>query len=133
MINLNFGDVFRHLGEFLSKNWQAIGLVIVVCLFFLTKNDYAALKNSMDVMSMSYQEQISTLEALHAKEIAAREEAIAIYERELIELTRKYDEDIENLQRNKEEDIEEYIRDFTLQPEKLAREIEEQFGFEYVE
>jgi len=133
MININFGDVFRYLAEFLSKNWQAIGLVIVVCLFFLTKNDYAALKNSMDVMSVSYQEQISALEALHAKEIAAREEAIAAYERELVELTRKYEEEIKNLQRNKEEDIEEYIRDFALQPEKLAREIEEQFGFEYVE
>ncbi len=133
MISINFGDVFRYLGEFLSKNWQAVGLVVMVCLFFLTKNDYTALKKSMDVMSVSYQEQISALEALHAKEIAAREEAIAAYEREIIELTRKYEEEIENLQRSKEEDIEEYVRDFILQPEKLAREIEEQFGFEYVE
>ncbi len=102
MISINFGDVFRYLGEFLSKNWQAVGLVVMVCLFFLTKNDYTALKKSMDVMSVSYQEQISALEALHAKEIAAREEAIAAYEREIIELTRKYEEEIENLQRSKE-------------------------------
>jgi hypothetical protein len=133
MININFGDVFRYLGEFLSKNWQAIGLVIMVCLFFLTKNDYAALKNSMDVMNTSYEEQISALESLHAQEIAAREEVIAVFQEEMALLTREYQEELEDLQRGKEEDIQEYIRDFDLQPQKLAREIEEQFGFKYVE
>jgi len=133
MININFGDVFRYLGEFLSKNWQAVGLVAMVCLFFLTKNDYTALKNSMDVMNTSYKEQISALEALHTKEIAAREEVIATFQEELALLTEKYQEELEDLQRNKEEDVQEYIRDFDLQPAKLAREIEEQFGFKYVE
>jgi hypothetical protein len=133
MININFGDVFRYLAEFLSKNWQAVGLVIMVCLFFLTKNDYTALKNSMDVMNASYKEQISVLESLHAKEIAAREEAIAIFQEEIALLTREYQEELENLQRDKEEDVQEHIRDFDLQPQKLAREIEEQFGFKYVE
>tara|TARA_B100000902_G_scaffold20074_1_gene24055 strand:- start:1181 stop:1582 length:402 start_codon:yes stop_codon:yes gene_type:complete len=133
MININFGDVFRYLGEFLSKNWQAVGLVVMVCLFFLTKNDYTALKNSMDVMNTSYKEQISALEALHAKEIAAREEVIATFQEELALLTEKYQEELEDLQRNKEEDVREYIRDFDLQPAKLAKEIEKQFGFKYVE
>jgi len=87
----------------------------------------------MDVMSTSYEEQIATLEALHQKELAAREEAIAKFERDLTNLTEKYNEAVVNLKKSKEEDIKEFIRDFDEQPEELAREIEESFGFEYME
>ena len=133
MININFGDVFKYVGAFLAKNWQTIVLISVICLFFLTKNDYGALKKSMDAMSISYEEQIATLQALHEEEIARREEAVAIYERELATLTEKYESAIKNLQISKEEDVREYIRDFESQPDKLAREIEELLGIEYVE
>ena len=133
MININFGDVFKYVGAFLAKNWQTIVLISVICLFFLTKNDYGALKKSMDAMSISYEEQIATLQALHEEEVARREEAVAIYERELATLTEKYESAIENLQISKEEDVREYIRDFESQPDKLAREIEELLGIEYVE
>jgi len=133
VININFGDVFKYVGAFLAKNWQTIVLISVICLFFLTKNDYGALKKSMDAMSISYEEQIATLQALHEEEVARREEAVAIYERELATLTEKYESAIENLQISKEEDVREYIRDFESQPDKLAREIEELLGIEYVE
>ena len=133
MININFGDVFKYLGAFISKNWQGIGLVVMLVLFFVTKNDYASLKKSLDVMSTSYEEQIAALEALHLKELAAREEAINEFERELSDLTKKYDEAVEDLKKSKEEDIKEFVRDFTEQPEEIVREIEEAFGFEYVE
>jgi predicted nuclease with TOPRIM domain len=133
VININFGDVFKYLGAFISKNWQGIGLVVMLVLFFVTKNDYASLKKSLDVMNTSYEEQIAALEALHLKELAAREEAINEFERELSDLTKKYDDAVDNLKKSKEEDIKEFVRDFTEQPEELAREIEEAFGFEYVE
>jgi F0F1-type ATP synthase membrane subunit b/b' len=133
LINLNFGDVFKHLASFLSRNWQTIGLIVVISLFFLTKNDYGALKKSMNAMASSYEEQIVALQALHEEELVKREEAIANYERELAELTEKYKESLESLKVSKEEDVEEYIRDFELQPSKLAQELEDQFGIEYVE
>jgi len=133
LININIGDLFKSVGTFLIKNWQGVGLVIMIILFFVTKNDYSSLKKSMDVMSTSYEEQIATLEALHQKELAAREEAIAKFERDLTNLTEKYNEAVVNLKKSKEEDIKEFIRDFDEQPEELAREIEESFGFEYME
>jgi hypothetical protein len=40
---------------------------------------------------------------------------------------------LEELQQAKEEDIERIERDFEEQPEQLAQEIENQFGFSYVE
>ena len=133
MININFGDVFKYLGAFVSKNWQGIGLIIMICLFFLTKNDYGALKKSMDAMATSYEEQIETLQALHEEEIQRRQAAIENYKRELSLLTERHNDALQDLQQGKEEDIQEYIRDFELQPDKLAKEIEEQLGILYVE
>ena len=89
MININVGDLFKSVGTFLVKNWQGAGLVIMIVLFFVTKNDYASLKKSMDVMSTSYEEQIAVLEVLHQKELAAREEAMAKFEREFNQFDRK--------------------------------------------
>jgi hypothetical protein len=133
VININFGDVFKYLGAFISKNWQGIGLVVMLILFFITKNDYTSLKKSMDVMSVSYEEQISALEALHQKELVAREDAIARFERDMSDLTDRYNDAVADLTKGKEEDIKEFVRNFEEQPEELAREIEEAFGFEYVE
>ena len=133
MININFGDLFKSAGEFLVKNWQGVGLVVMLVLFFVTKNDYASLKKSMEVMGESYEQQIAALEELHKKELAAREAAIIEYEKELQEISDKYNQAIDDLQKGKEEDIRDFIRDFEEQPEALAIEIEEIFGFEYVE
>jgi len=133
VININIGDLFKSLGVFLVKNWQGVGLIIMLVLFFVTKNDYSSLKKSMEVMSTSYEEQLAALEELHKKEIAAREAAIIEYEKELQDLADKYEEAVEDLERGKEEDVKEFIRDFEEQPAELAREIEEAFGFEYVE
>tara|TARA_Y100001973_G_C5202220_1_gene338731 strand:+ start:1635 stop:2036 length:402 start_codon:yes stop_codon:yes gene_type:complete len=133
VININFGDLFKSAGEFLVKNWQGVGLVVMLVLFFVTKNDYASLKKSMEVMGESYEQQIAALEELHKKELAAREAAIIEYEKELQEISDKYNQAIDDLQKGKEEDIRDFIRDFEEQPEALAIEIEEIFGFEYVE
>ena len=133
MININVGDLFKSLGAFLVKNWQGVGLIVMLVLFFVTKNDYSSLKKSMEVMSTSYEEQIEALEELHKKELAAREAAIIEYERELRDLSDKYKQAVEDLKKGKEEDVKEFIRDFEEQPAELAREIEETFGFEYVE
>jgi formiminotetrahydrofolate cyclodeaminase len=133
VINIDFGDLFKSAGEFLVKNWQGVGLVVMLVLFFVTKNDYASLKKSMEVMGESYEQQIAALEELHKKELAAREAAIIEYEKELQEISDKYNQAIDDLQKGKEEDIRDFIRDFEEQPQALAIEIEEIFGFEYVE
>lgn len=132
MINVNIGEVFKVLGSFVAKNWQTLALIGFVVFFFLSKNDFGALKKSMEVMTTSYQEQLAAMERLHEKEIKLREESIAKYEKELADLTKKHDQALEDLKGAKERDIERIERDFEEQPEQLAQEIEQQFGFNYV-
>jgi predicted nuclease with TOPRIM domain len=133
LINVDLGEAFKAIGAFVAKNWQTLALIAFIVFFFLSKNDYGALKKSMEVMTVSYQEQLETIERLHKKELKLREESIARYEKEIADLTQKYDEAMEDLRRAKEEDIERFERDFEEQPQELANEISEQFGFSYVE
>ena len=133
MINIKFGDVFKSIVVFMGKNWQVIALVAVIILFFVSKNDFGALKKSMEVMTLSYQEQIASMEALHRKELKLREDSIANYEKQLAEINQKHEEAMANLRENRASDIKKFKRDFEEQPEELAKEINQQFGFKYVE
>jgi len=133
LINVDLGEAFKAIGAFVAKNWQTLALIAFIVFFFLSKNDYGALKKSMEVMTVSYQEQLATMERLHKKEIQLREASIAKYEKEIADLTREYDSALEDLQNSKEEEIIRIERDFEEQPERLAEEIENQFGFSYVE
>jgi len=87
----------------------------------------------MEVMTLSYQEQIASMEALHRRELKMREDSIANYEKQLGELTKKYDDALSDLRESWSTDIEKFTRDFDEQPDELAKEINEQFGFKYVE
>jgi len=133
VINVNMGEMFKALGSFLAKNWQMLALIGVIVLFFVAKNDYAALKKSMDIMAESYQEQLTLLQELHDEEITRRETAIASYEELIKEINDRHARDLEDILRQKEEEIEKNIRDFEEHPQELIKEIEDLFGFEYVE
>jgi len=133
LININFGNVLKAIGSFAAKNWQVLALLAVVILFFISKNDFGALRKSMEVMTLSYQEQIASMEALHRRELKMREDSIANYEKQLGELTKKYDDALSDLRESRSTDIEKFTRDFDEQPDELAKEINEQFGFKYVE
>ena len=127
------GEMFKSLASFIAKNWQILALLLMVVLFFMTKNDYAALKKSMDVMSASYEEQLSLLQELHEEELLRRDEAIASYETFIEELEEQHRLDLEEIAKAREQEIEENIQDFEEAPSELAEEIEDLFGLDYVE
>ncbi len=126
-------EAFKTLGSFIAKNWQTIALILVIILFFVTKNDYAALKKSMNVMSESYEEQLMLIQTLHEEELTRRDDAIASYEELIYEINDRHSKNLEDILRKKDKDIEENIADFVENPSRLAIEINELFGFEYVE
>ena len=68
MINLDFGEAFKAIGSFVAKNWQTLALIIFIIFFFLSKNDYGALKKTKKVMTNSYKEQIETMERIPQKQ-----------------------------------------------------------------
>ena len=133
MINIDFASLAKTIGTFLTKNWQGVCLVIALAFILLTRNDYASLKNSMDAMSESYEEQIQKLQEIHEEELRRKEEAILNYQKEIEDLNKKYTEASEELEKSKEEKKEEFKNDFKNEPSKIINELEQRFGIKYVD
>ena len=133
MINIDFANLAKTIGTFLTKNWQGVCLVIALAFILLTRNDYASLKKSMDAMSESYEEQIQKLQEIHIEELRRKEEAILNYQKEIEDLNKKYTEASEELEKSKEEKKEEFKNDFKNKPSKIIDELEQRFGIKYVD
>ena len=118
----------------LKKNWKEA--LIILCLLTAMgkmRVDYNRLEKAHEAMQTSLQEQILGLQAIHAEELARRDAALRTYKEELGKIERRYEANLESIKDDRERKYHEYIHRFIRDPEELAKDIEELFGFEYVE
>jgi t-SNARE complex subunit (syntaxin) len=95
--------------------------------------DYNRLANAHETMRTSLQEQIVGLQAIHEEELARRDAALRTYKEEIGKIERRYEVNLESIKDDREDKYREYLHEFIRDPEQLAKDIEELFGFEYVE
>jgi len=122
--------VFR----FLKRNWKEV--LIVVCLLMVMgkmRADYNRLEEVHETMRTSLQDQITGLQEIHDEELRQRDAALRTYKEELEKLQRNYEVNLETIRSERDRKYQEYLHDFIKDPEQLAKDIEELFGFEYVE
>jgi len=122
--------VFR----FLKRNWKEV--LIVVCLLMVMgkmRADYNRLEEVHETMRTSLQDQITGLQEIHDEELRQRDAALRTYKEELEKLQRSYEVNLETIRSERDRKYQEYLHDFIKDPEQLAKDIEELFGFEYVE
>ena len=106
-------------------------LIYTIVLWVLFRRNGAAALEVLKTSKESYEAQIKAMEAAHAKEIEARDMALAQYESIVSALEEEYAANRETLSREKRKKVKEYIEKYGEDPEELARIIEEQFGIEY--
>jgi len=106
-------------------------LIYTIVLWVLFRRNGASALEVLKASKESYEAQIKTMEAAHAKEIEARDMALAQYESIVSALEEEYAANRETLSREKRKKVKEYIEKYGEDPEELARIIEEQFGIEY--
>jgi hypothetical protein len=124
----------RDIFGFLRKNWKET--LVILCLLVVMgkmRVDYNRLEKAHEVMQTSLQEQIVGLQAIHAEELARRDAALRTYKEELGKIERRYEANLESIKDDRERKYQEYIHQFIQDPEALAKDIEELFGFEHVE
>jgi len=124
----------RDILGFLRKNWKET--LVILCLLVVMgkmRVDYNRLEKAHEVMQTSLQEQIVGLQAIHAEELARRDAALRTYKEELGKIERRYEANLESIKDDRERKYQEYIHQFIQDPEALAKDIEELFGFEHVE
>tara|TARA_Y100000034_G_C6728643_1_gene322687 strand:+ start:333 stop:716 length:384 start_codon:yes stop_codon:yes gene_type:complete len=127
---MNIGSIFR----FFRKNWKET--LLILCLLVVMgkmRADYNRLEEVHETMRTSLQDQITGLQAIHDEELRQRDAALRTYKEELEKLQRNYEVNLETIRSERDRKYQEYLHDFIKDPEQLAKDIEELFGFEYVE
>jgi len=97
------------------------------------RSDYSRLEDVHETMRTSLQDQIAGLQEIHDEELRQRDAALRTYKEELDKLQKRYEVNLETIRSERDRKYEEYLHDFIKDPEQLAKDIEELFGFEYVE
>ena len=120
--------------KFVIKHWKEILLVILSAgIFIKGKMDYSALYKLHIESVEQYKTRIDELNLAHKEQLRRKDEAIEQYIQRVENLRIQYDSAREEVETTTETRREEYRRTLEEKPEELIEEIENQFGFEYVE
>lgn len=106
-------------------------LIYTIVLWVLFRRNGAAALEVLKTSKESYEAQIKAMEEAHAREIEARDKALAQYETIIAAIEEEYAANREILGREKRKKIKEYIDNYGEDPEELARIIEEKFGIQF--
>ena len=120
--------------DFLAKYWKEIALaalLFAVCFFWW--QDHNSLVKAYDASVESYEERIRELSASFQRETEKKQEVLEEYKERLAELEAEYEEYRLAVEILKTDRIEEFVVLRRENPEQLVSEIEQLFGFEYVE
>jgi len=120
--------------QFLVKHWKEILLILLSAgIFFKMQSDMNELQKAYDAAKESYEKQIVGLQEIHERELKEREAALETYRNALEVLEREYRADLRRIEENTEKERETFEESHTERPTEIIQEIEQQFGFEYVE
>ena len=120
--------------DFVIKYWKELLLVALSFAFYVkNKMDYAALLEVNKNTTVQYEERIEKLNVAHKEQMQAKDKAIEEYMAEVEILRAKYDERKEEIENLRQDSKSSYERKFREKPEELVKDIQEKFGFDYVE
>ena len=118
----------------LGKHWKEITIAcLLFAISFLWWQDHRSLVNAYDASVERYESRIRELSESYQREAVRKDEVLQEYKEKLYILESEYMDFKENMERLKDERVEQIITLRQENPEQLISEIENRFGFEYVE
>ena len=118
----------------LGKHWKEITIAcLLFAVSFLWWQDHRGLVNAYEASVESYETRIKELKESHIRETERKEQALQEYKDKLNQIEIEYIEYQQAVSEATAERVGELIILRRENPEQLIREIEEKFGFEYVE
>ena len=118
----------------LGKYWKEIAIAcLLFAISFLWWQDHRGLVNAYEASVESYETRIKELKESHIRETERKEQALQEYKDKLNQIELEYIEYQQSVSEATAERVDELIILRRENPEQLIREIEEKFGFEYVE
>lgn len=119
--------------DIVRKYWREIAIcVLLLAVSTSWYYDRSSLIKSFDTATERYEKELATVKESHAREVERQEKALKEYQKKVAEIEENYATVQEELYDMQNSRVGEIVRLRSDDPEKLAAQIEEVFGFEYV-
>ena len=116
------------------KYWREMLIVVMVIGISLAwSQDHKSLIKAYETTVNSYEKQMDDLNESYERELQRKEEALQDYQKKMEEIEKDYSKFKEKVETQKAERVVELTDIRHSDPDKLVKEIENAFGFEYVE
>ena len=124
----------QFLLSFGAKYWKEI---LIALLLFVSStfwyHDRSSLIQALDSASLRYEQELAVIKESHARELEKKKVLIAEHQKSLEILESDFARTMEEMEDLKSERVKEITKLRSTDPDTLARQIENAFGFEYVE
>ena len=120
--------------NYVLKHWKELLIAaLFLVLWIKSRVDYGSLKELEQQRIEAHEESMQKLKDNYEIRIKDQKEAYEKYKKEVDIILEHYGERVDNLEIKTSERKEEYQNIFKEKPETLIKEIEQKFGFKYVE
>jgi len=118
--------------KFGLKYWRELLVAAsLLAVIIKTQLDYRALNKAYEISQQSLQEQVEGLQKIHEEELRKRDAALKTYRATLDEIERGFIESQEEIERLKKQKRDRLEKNYSSNPEDLANEIVNAYGFEH--
>jgi DNA anti-recombination protein RmuC len=118
----------------LKHHWQ-IPVIAVwsVLIYIMSRRNTDALVQVLEIKKQSYEKQIEELKEKHDREILKRDKLIEKYHEIVEKIEDKYKQKEKELSEKEKKKIKKIVEKSKGRPDVIRKEIEESFGFTYID
>ena len=117
----------------LKHNWKVPFIIVYTLALWLIFRQSSKAKDVLETRVESYKSQIDAINKAHEEEVEKRNKIFNEYNKILEGLAKKFEEEQEELDNKKKKEIKDLVEKYYNDPNGLAREIADKFGFNYLE
>lgn len=120
--------------EYALKNWKELLLVALFAFLYIKSTvDMSTLQRLQEERSIAYEESLKEMKDNYENRIQKREKDFEEYKENVASIVADFEKEIQRLNSTRIVRVKEYENILKEKPETLINEMEEKFGFEYVE
>lgn len=127
-------EIQSQILDYLKRNWKELLIAaLFLALYINGRMDYASLYKIHEESISQYEDRIEQINIAHKEQLRKKDESIKEYIQRVEDIRLQHDEAKEELERTTDKSREKFRQILEEKPEDLINEIENTFGFEYVE
>ena len=119
--------------DFVLKNWKVLLILALAAVVALkSKHDYHLMQQAYETQSDSHQAQIEGLKEIHKQEIREKQKLMENHMESIAAIEEEYEDALQMIEELREDKKGKYRNKFNSDREQLIKDLEENFGIQYV-